>query len=247
MSNNVNILELIQLSELIKNTTNLETLNKIAVRLGDYKHPLIYRDLGTSYFIKGDRTSARKYLIKGAEYGLKYPCIEYDNQFVDAIGQCLYIILTEFPVDNNNVTYKATLLSYLFLSRCIELYPREAQDSYRSRAILFKNHKIPNIIQMILIENLGGSVLIEPFIISDYFFSAKAKNSPYQNCIALASKIHQNLEDISIAGKDADEYSLNEIAEIGERRHLKLYKKIEQQFISNQLSLTSTELEKLTE
>lgn len=241
----MNTFEILKLSGLITSAKNLEALYKIEQEIGSYDHPQIYRDLGTSYFILGNKNLVKEKLIQGAKYGLKFPCEVYNSNFVDSIGQCFMLLLTQYPVCNSNSTYKATMLAYLFLSRCIEMYPREAQDSYRSRGLLYEDQHLPYTTQLVIKENSNFGAMSEPLIISDYYFAAKATGSPHQNCLSWADRVHKSLGDISIGGKDADDYLLQEIALLGEHRHFKLYKKIEEQFIANTLNLTTNELQSI--
>jgi hypothetical protein len=48
----------------------------------------------------------------------------------------------------------------------------------------------------------------------------------------------KNLDNITIGGKDADKYSLPEMAEFGEKRHYLLLKKLEEKFKAGRLNLT---------
>ena len=69
--------------------------------------------------------------------------------------------------------------------------------------------------------------------------------SPHQNALQSARRIHQNLDDITIGGKDADEYSLLEISEFGEKRHLRLFKKLEEKFKTGMFNLTIDDLKNI--
>lgn len=232
------IFEIMALSEIIHKSQDLSVLNHIYSQKGDYNHPQIQYDFGVAYLVRGDRVNAKNALIKGAIYGLKYPCSLYSHVLVDSIGQCLSILMTQFPSKNDEVTLKKTALAYVYLSRCIELAPRQAQDSYRTRALLFKDHENPNIVQRFILNTLGLGVLVEPFIISDFYFASQAKGSPHQDALQSAMRIHQRLDDIAIGGRDADDYTLEELAEFGERRHLAFFKKLEQQYMKGELDLT---------
>lgn len=240
-----NVFEILSLSDIIQNATNLQTLQSIYKKKCDYNHPQINYVFGVSFFLLGDKQTAKKCFLKGASYGINFPCELYNHTFIDSIGQCFSLLVTQYPIGDIKCTNKGFVLGYLYLSRCIELLPREAQDSYKTRANLFKHNKNPMIVQNFIFENLGYGFLIEPFIISDYFFSSQATNSPYQNCLQNAKIMHQNLDDITINSKDADEYSLYEMAEIGEQRHNLLYKIIEQKHKDGELNMTINELQKI--
>ncbi|MFN8343726.1 MAG: hypothetical protein U0X91_01905 [Spirosomataceae bacterium] len=241
----MNIPEILALSEIIHNCSDLRTLTHVFNQKGDYDNPQISYDFGVAFIIKGDKVNAKKALIKGASFGLKYPCSFYDTPFIDAVGQCFMLLLTQYPIYNSEKVISASCLSYIYLSRCIEQSGREAHDSLRSRALLFKDHENPMVWQSIIMDNLGMGVLVEPFIISDFYFASQASGSPHHNALQSARRIHQNLDDITIGGKDADEYSLPEMAEFGEKRHFLLFKKLEEKFKAGRFNLTIEDLKNI--
>ena len=241
----MNIHEILALSEIIHNCSDIRTLTHIFNQKGDYDNPQISYDFGVAFFIKGDKVNAKKALIKGASFGLKFPCIYYDTPFIDAIGQCFMLLLTQYPLNNSGKVVAASSLAYIYLSRCIEQSGREAHDSLRSRALLFKDHENSMVCQRIIMDNLGMGVLVDPFIISDFYFASQASGSPHQNALQSAKRIHQNLEDITIGGKDADDYTLLEMAEFGEKRHFLLFKQLEEKFKAGSFNISFDDLKNL--
>lgn len=241
-----NLYELLAINELILNATDLNSLIRLYERHGNYNHPQVCYDFGRMLSIKGEKTLAKEALIRGAIYGLQYPCLVYDSPLIDSIGQCLSDLVTEYPIFNVKIAIKATSLAYIYLSRCIELCPREAHDSYRTRALLFQNHKMNMLPHSIISEYMGLSVLIDPFIICDHYFSSQASNSPFKlSGIDSAKKAHNWLEDISVNGRDADDYSLSEIAELGEGRHFALFKSMELRYKQKEFNITIENLKEL--
>ncbi|MBL0300086.1 MAG: hypothetical protein IPQ23_00055 [Cytophagaceae bacterium] len=154
------------------------------------------------------------------------------------------MLVTQFPLPYADKAYSATLLAYVYLSRSIEQRGIDAWDSYRSRAQLFKYNKNPNVGLTIIMNNLGMGVLIEPFIISDYYFASQALRSPHKNTLQSAKSIHQWLENISVGGKEADEYSLSEMADFGKKRHNVLFKILEEKYKKGELNMTLDDLQK---
>lgn len=228
----------IALSQLICKT-DINTLKQIWSKRNDFNpHPLISNSFGTSFIRAGEKNLAKEAIIEGATFGLKYPCEFYDNVIIDSVGQNLALLVTQFPVVNEEYALKATSLAYIYLSRCIELRTRLAFDSYRTRAILFKDNKSKYAINSLLLENLGAGVLIEPFIISDFYYSSQAPNSPHSKDFEFAQIIHSRLDDISISGKDADEFSLRQLAELGENRHKVLFNLLKIKYQSRLLNLS---------
>lgn len=240
-----NLTEINELDDRISSTSSLQMLHDLYNLKGDFNHPQISYRFGVNFFIKGDKATAKKCFLKGASFGLKYPCDTYDNLFVDSIGQCFSLLATQYPCGNDDCSSIGTNLGYLFLSRCIELFPRLAQDSYQTRAILLKDHKhfTDSVIQYGLIyDNMGLGVIKDPFIISDFYFAAQAPFSQHKKSLITAQNFHLELSDITVGGKDADEYTLLEMAEFGEKRHSMLFKTIENKFVSGKLKMTLDEL-----
>lgn len=233
----MNITEILSLSKQAQSCSDLKELIKLFDQKGDYNNPQIGYLFGVLFINFGDKERAKKALIKGANYGIKYPCEFYDTAYIDAIGQCFMLLATRFhfPIEK---LVSLNCLAYVYLSRCIELKKREAFDSYRSRALLFNSDENQSSILSIIFNNIGLGVLIEPFVISDFYFASQAIGSPYRNAIQSANNLHESLDDIAIDGIDADDYSLYEIALIGENRHSDLFKKLEQTYKKGKLNFT---------
>jgi hypothetical protein len=236
------ITQVMALRKLIHNCQDLPSLNHLYNQKGNFNHPQIGYDFGVSFLIKGDKANAKKALTQGAIYGLQYPCPIYNHALIDSVGQCLSLLITQFPIADSSKAMEITSLGYIYLSRCIELHPRRTQDSYKTRALLFKDHENPMVVQSLIMENVGMGILVAPYIISDFYFSSQADGSPHQNCYQIAKRIHQGLNDMTIGGKDADDYSLDEMAEFGEKRHLMLFKTLEQKYKNGEFNLTIEEL-----
>lgn len=239
-----NLMEVLQMSEMINSTLsgNLRTLENIYSKFGNYSHPQICYSFGVGFLIKGNNQLAKEALLKGAHFGIQYPCQLYNNALVDSIGQCLAHLMTNFSTGDNKQALNVTELAYLYLSRCIELHPRESHDSYRTRAILFSDHENPTIVRSLIMANAGLSTMKEPYMIADYYFASQASGSPHRNAYESARQIHYHLDDISVGGKDADEYSLEDMAELGEKRHFLLFKRIEQKYKNGELDMSFNDL-----
>lgn len=239
----INLPEILALSEVIHKCSDLRTLMHVYDKKGDYPNPQISLDFAFEFYSKGDKATAKQAWVKGASFGLKYPCPYYDTPFIDAVGQCFMLLLTQFPTVYLNPKVKsATSLGYIYLSRCIELCNKQTFDSYRSRALLIKNHTSAIVWQGIIMENLGMGALVDPLIISDFYFASQVPGNPHQDALQSAKRIHQKLEDISIGGKDADEYSLQEMAEVGEIRHNILFKGLEKKYQAGEFNLNIDDL-----
>lgn len=239
-----NLMEIMQMSQMIYSAGSLQALQNIYSKLGNYSHPQICYDFGVSFLIKGNNRLAKEALLKGAHFGIQYPCQLYNHPLVDSIGQCLSHLMTNFNTGDNKHALKVTELAYVYLSRCIELHPRESHDSYRTRAILFSDHENQMIVRGLIMSNAGLSTMKEPYMISDYYFASQATGSPHHSAYESAKQIHYHLDDISVGGKDADEYSLEGLAELGEKRHFLLFKRIEQKYKNGELNMSFEDLKK---
>lgn len=239
-----NINERNQIKQLIFNATNDKvTLIDLFNKYKSYPHPEICYLLGVMFLNNNINDYSIKALIKGASFGLSHPSNFYNSLYSDCVGQCYFLLSTNFSIPNNEVSLKLVSLGYLFLSKCIELYPKEAFDSYRSRALLLSNELNSELIfRFVQSQSTSFFVKLEPFIISDCFFSSNSLNSPHQNLMEYAKSYHYSLEDESISGKDANDYTTEELAQLGTERHKDLFQNIEKKYCSNQLYLTLNEL-----
>jgi hypothetical protein len=221
---------------------DLETLLHIYNQKGNYNHPQICYDFGTAFLNKADKANAKKALIQGAIYGIHYPCALYENAFVNAVGQCLSLLMTQFPIADKPGALKVTALGYIYLSRCIELHPGKAYDSYKTRALLFKEHENKMVVRTLIMDHVGLNVLVEPYIISDFYFASRASESSHQSLLQSARRIHQGLQDTKIGLKDADNYSLEELADLGKKQHFTLFKALEERYKNGQFNLTTNQI-----
>jgi hypothetical protein len=235
-----NLNEIIELTTKIQQSKDAFSLNALYKNYGNYNHPQIQFTFGISYLIQKDYEKARMCLIAGAKYGVKFPCSVYDDIMVDAVGECFSHLLVNFNNVDVDAGAKALGLAYVYISRCIELYPHRVYDSYRSRGLLFSILGTPA--QYFVMDNAGIGVLVEPFIISDFYYAGTIEGSPHDEKFEEAARIHDSLDDISIAGKDADEYSLIEMTELGEKRHLALFKTVERKYKEGKYNMTIEEL-----
>jgi hypothetical protein len=226
---------------------SLDSLNKYYNSIKHIDHPIVHHKIGVKYLIFGDELKAKELLIKGARFGLKYPSEYYNKSVIDSIGQCLALIVTQFYLlttdeiyANRDGFYNATCLAYIYLSRAIELNENTAYDSFRTRAILFKDNNGFNTISLVLDDILQRNVIKETFVVSDFYFAASIERNPNKNNdMRSAINVHEWFEDISISGRDADEYELSELAEIGKKRHAQLYNLMKPKFINGDFYMQS--------
>jgi hypothetical protein len=235
-------IELIEFYNSVNKCTDVYSLNNFYDKVKYLNHPRVFHVIGVKYFNFGDKTKAKELLIKGAKFGIKYPSEYFNKPDIDSIGQCLALLSTQFYLSDQDIFYKANCLAYIYLSRAIQLNENLAYDSLRTRATLLKDNKNPNSIFLMIYDNLQQSTLKEPFIISDFYLASLIERNPNRNNdLKSAIGLHKYLEDISIAGKDADEYTLNDLSEIGKYRHEKLYKSMSAKFLNGEFYMNDIE------
>lgn len=240
-----NISEIFELSKLIENCESLEDLKLLYSQIGDYNHPQISYDFGLSFYIKKDLEYSIKSLLKGASFGLKYPCEIYDDSLVDSIGQCLALLVSNFKINISLNLDKVACLAYLYLSQCIKIYENDAHDSYRRRAFLFTGNQSRSIMQIILNTNLKNQIPLPVFPLSDFYYCSSIVNSPHDFLIENAKHIYERLINLNIIfdNKEVSQFSLKEIAVFGKLYHKSLFESIENKFINGELNMNLNELE----
>jgi hypothetical protein len=235
--------EIISISQQILSANSTSALENLYGKYSNYPHPQIKYNFGTSLLINQNKDIARKALLDGAYYGIKFPCPVYDTLFADSVGQCFYYLLSQFSIKDKQIGRKATELCYLYLSQCIKLFPREAQDSYRTRALLIRNPSLYSFTVFMLSGYANTKVPDGVYVLSDFYFASQATGSPFKNALDIAKEIHTKLDDAEIGEKCADDYSLRGLAEVGESMHRVIFNKIEASFKNNKLEISKNDLE----
>ena len=243
-----NIAEVLEINNLIIQCDDIE-LEYFYKEFSSYSHPQIACILGYRFSNIGNNKRAKECFVKGASYGLKYPCALYDSFLLDSIAQSMKFILTDLNINvwgDPNKIRNLISLCYVFLSKSIELMPRRAFDSYWSRADLFDNKKTRGLSHSVVMNNYGVGTLLEPFIVSDFYYCSQAVNSPHKEPAYLNAKaIHKSIDGIAVSGKSANEYTLQELAELGEKRHEGFFRKLELDYKDGKFDFTERELELL--
>ncbi len=234
--------DIISICRTVNKCKSLSELYELYSQGNNFDHPMIFLSFGLTFLINSDSKAAKHALLRGAEYGTVFPCKYYDSFWIDSIGQCLSILMTQFPLGDISAITKATSLGHIYLSRRIEIDNQNAHNAYMNRALLLMNHGMSGLLQRIIMNNLGMGNLIEPLFISDLYFAYHSQSSPYKDALNNAKTVHSSLGDISIGGRDADEYSLYEISELGEKRNFKLFKNLEEKYYTGLLNLDHEEL-----
>ena len=154
----------------------------------------------------------------------------YDTVFSDAVGVSASFLIDKFYKNQNSDYYDLFLIGFCYLSKHLEKCGNQMCDSLRYRAYLSDNCQ--QYAQRFGMKQLNSiSVIPIPMTISDYVNAAVryeelGMRDQGNECMQRAFNLHSFLEDITIAGKDADSYLLPEIAEIGSNRLEQITKNI---------------------
>ena len=204
---------------------DINTLSKLSKQHSTFDHPFFKGIIGKQYFEKFKMVNqGLKYFAYSARYGIKFPIKFWYASYIDGISQSLtQIFLDAINIsEEDEIALKLFYLDYIYLSAVIDLMPNTAHDSYDLRARLLR--KYGNFRRIMVSTYLSLFSIPEVLILADYYFASQAfylRNfkTYAQYAYEAAQNYHFNLEDISVAGKSANEYKISEIAEIGKKRH----------------------------
>lgn len=233
----------------IQAARNVNDVRKSIEKFGDINHPSIQYSIAVTCLMHGMTTESKMYYLLGANHGLSPDNEYYNTPHADAIGQCLTHLLTQFSLSGaSKAIEQATTLAYIYLSKCISMFGPKAYDSRRTRSILIEDHESPHAISSFILMNFEGTFK-EILIIADLVKSASsyAPINPEiaKENLARATRIHHSLSDMAVAGIDADDYSVEEIAEIGDRRHQIAFHKLDANYKIGVYSLSQADLSKV--
>jgi hypothetical protein len=195
-------------------------------------HPAINSQLAVIYINNGlFEVANEKYksIIRDEiESGYK----NYNTPLSDSAGMsAAYLLLNLYSQNaDNSGKYDLFLFAYLYLSNHIKIGGDIMCDSFKNRAYI--SDKFSNFIQGLGVKYLGLLSFIPiPCTIGDYYFAAVGYNNygataSLNECIERAGYLHRWLDDMTINGKDADEYDLVEMALLGRERSDLLFNKI---------------------
>jgi hypothetical protein len=180
----------------------------------------------------------------------------WDSASMHSIGDSLFLLLKHYYKDEipfDKFTFSAFNLSYLCLSNNIYNFPETSCDSYFKRAVLLNSGSLgKGMLTMRLVQgSIGLLSVTAPLIINDFYSSGRIYISQYnmatqgQNLIERARRIHLELEDMTIDGRDASDYSIEEIAKIGRMRHRDIYSVLLNRYSKKDFFLTKEEFTQL--
>ena len=230
----------------INATSSPAELRKLSGKFDGVNHPAVQQAFAIKYLMFGQQKESKVFALAGAKHGLKPGNEFYNKMSCDSIGQCLTLLLTQFELSySQNTIAKATALAYVHLSKSIKMFGEKAYDSRRMRAVLLKDHEYEPAVTQFMLANFEGQFK-EVLIIADLVKSAPgyASVSPdvVRESFASAANMQRALGDTTVAGKDADEYTLGELSELGDKRHQMYFSTIEEKFLKNNYNISVAEL-----
>jgi hypothetical protein len=245
-SKNPNLLILSNLLRSIDKTSLNTYVEEKKDTLIQINHPYIFYVIGEKYLIDKEYEKAKPFLLKAIFYGLVNPCTVFDNGWVDSIGTSISYLVSDYKCSKEDksytIEYKLFKLGYLYLSRCIELHPKDSYDSHYNRGRLLDKANPYTFQQFALEINQSGiSTNKDPMIIYDFYRSATIDGTSKQHAYEYAKQIHRSLGDQRIAGKDADEYTLAEIGIVGANRHNLFYELVLKQYNEGKLNINDND------
>lgn len=155
----------------------------------------------------------------------------FNTVYADAVGIASSFLVDKFFRQSSTDYSQLFDLSFIYLSNHIQNFGYQMFDSLHHRATLLDcNHNYARSLGSRFLKSFSFIPL--PMIISDYYFSAQGyilngnMKMGKENTLR-SDYLHRFLEDITIGGKDADEYTSAEMAQLGKERVINIYNKID--------------------
>lgn len=209
-------------------------------------NPYLYQAAAQWCLLKNLYKEALPYFKKAILYGCEFPNKIWNTQMADSVGSSISWILTSYQTDfTEKPITNLFIMGYCYLTNCINLLGDSAFESLSNRASLMMD-----ISRAIIPESIPMFHLPQVYAISDIYKSSLGLNqhgytNEAQEKLTYAISIHEWLEDISVAGKDADEYTIQEIVEIGTARHQYLFDLFKKKLLNNEYRINKKELNQI--
>jgi len=219
-----------QLLVRLESATSSEEILNIYRNFPEKNNPLLHALTGGQFNTKyPEADEALSIFIKGASMGIKFPSDNWNVTYVDSIGKCISQILFLSKLKSGDLFFRLFSLAYVYASAVIFKMPASASDSYPLRGSI--SASCSAVANEFYHQYYSNNSLIQVFVLADYFTAAKVFHwegihSEASKYLDWAKQIHGSIKNIQVAGKEANEYSLEEIANIGMERHIKTYLKV---------------------
>jgi hypothetical protein len=166
-----------------------------------------------------------------------------DRMLALGVGMCISNYFTHFTVSDPNIAFNTTKIGYFLLSIAAGVHQLEEGLQYRGQ--LLTGHEIPLVVQSLIANKAGVGMRLEAYFISDYYYAAIKSDPVHQSMLDHAANIHRWLEDTTFAGRGADDYSLEEFAALGARRHMELFDTLREEDKDETYFISSEEISEL--
>lgn len=181
--------------------------------------------------------------VQGMKSATKEADYLEDPALALGIGMCISNYFTHFSVSSPNTAFNVTKIGYFLLSIAAGIHHQE--DGLKYRAQLMTGHESPMVVHSLTANKAGVGMRQEAYFISDYYYAALKSNPVDQAMLSHAKNIHRWLEDTTFAGKGADDYSLEEFAALGARRHMELFDTLREEDKEETYHISSEEISEL--
>lgn len=222
------------INKINKNTNSIPALLGINQELSQMGllnvHPHVLYYIAFMLWQHGLHSEARSNFLNVISLEIELDYQNYGTIYSDSIGISISFLMDKYKDKFQKNTADLFQMGYSYLSKHIEIGGIEMCDSYKYRAYLSDNYS--NHASHFALQRLNRTTFVStPLTISDYFYSCKGYlsnnlNDQVKESMERAKYLHGFLEDITINGKDADEYSLAEITAIGGERNDEITKSI---------------------
>ena len=219
---------------------DLQLVFKTAIAL---ESPFIFARLGEKYISFSANEQAKLCWLNGMASATENADYVNEPLLALGIGMCVSNYFTHFTGNDMIVAFNVTKVGYFLLSIAIGIH--QSTDGYAYRAQLLTGHELPIAVQSFVMNKGGFGSRMEPYFISDYYYAALKSDPVNEAMLNHARNIHNWLEDTTFAGKDADDYSLAEFAELGERRHSSLFDRLREEDRSEKYTISRKERDTL--
>lgn len=189
-----------------------------------------------------------KVFIKAVEIGIKYRFPHWDSTNIGILGIAIADLLMDrlnyelYSVkfddkDVDELLNKLMKLSYLFLSRRLEVSSSNAQEVYMKRAYLFQNYGAAFSGE----QNDDMDKIISDHYNASLAFAEKRFTSDADEQMELAKLLYRkyNIEQ----KKEVTQEDIHKVAQIGMMKHFELYNKLLKEYSEDKLSIQLTEFE----
>lgn len=225
---------------------SVKGLKKLEEEFSVYDSPYPSYFLASAYRKFGHEKKAVESFVESAAPWLELPNRYWDSQFSNSVGSSVANIIDRCDLSevDEELIKMLYALSFSFLSRSIEII--RGIEGIRMMESLFNRGLVSgqNRDQFLYLvqEYVGHGYLTQVMSFSDFYLShleylrdgkKERATLAYEN----AKREKDWLEDISVAGKEADKYTEEELAKIGVRRNDTMYENMKSDALGGEFNI----------